>query len=883
MRIAIVLVFLALAGLVAWWSFGDVAAPPAAPDERPAPSARQDVEDEQVETDAVATVEASIDRTDVDTTESEHGLPPPPDDAHWIDVTVVLRDTDEPVPFAKVMWANENQNERMGELPYAQQQRYQQQYWLPAEEFGYRALADAEGRVRVWCKREHLQIVAKSEGRFGYAAVQVHETKTEHKLEIAPDRTLLVHVTTTDERDATGVLVGIGQLGEKREPGRYGYSNHQSRTDAEGLATFEHVQILQRWRWGSKQGQPVPKWTLQLHQPGFEHEPTTIDAQQLPDEPVELRMGASGHLRVRPLVAGEPHVLPYGMRVWDADERNRGFMAWRNVLMADEHGWVEVRHVGLGKTFEVAAGNWSGKVEGPQNDGETRSHEIELSETRCVMTAKVRSADGEPVREKAIIGEFGPPEHRDQVWGQSDEHGNVVWLMSLPKDGKPRLLEQLAVTWNPKDGAIQRHEVGTVSLPIGVTELGEVALERSVPLLSGRIEADCGSNVRASCSIQHYVVYDDPKRKPRWRNVHRVQVKVADDLTFSAYGELPPDRYRIQVHSDAFAPFDPVEFAPGATDLVLRPRCGHKLAAHTVLPEGMKGNALQMVLKSTGAEESSNWGRLREDVAGQADHDWKGLAPGIYRLEVNLENRQHRNQPLLVIDNVRVPAEGDQPVQVDLLDKLTTLTLNIDVQAELAPSQYYVFPPPTDPDVWHGATAPHGKSVMPVPLGTHEITIVADGYRAKTVPVQGTEVAVTLEPWPRATVAVSGLQGLPEGVSVRMNCTPIDDGPKDQRKYRASWNSGKVADLLHGGRASKTIKDEPIEFAFGTRRMSVTLTASAQKPYRSVKLKGFSPTELASAGSHLITVSPDEVTRVIAELQRIADERAKKKAKSRQR
>ena len=207
-------------------------------------------------------------------------------------------------------------------------------------------------------------------------------------------------------------------------------------------------------------------------------------------------------------------------------------------------------------------------------------------------------------------------------------------MMRPSKDGRPQLLELLTVRWEPKDDAIQQQDVGSVTLPLGLTELGEVTLEKTVPVLSGRIEADCGSDMKASCSIQRYVVYSDPKREPRWRSVDGVKVKVADDLTFQAYGKLPPDRYRITLYGEAFAPFDPVEFAPGATDLVLRPRCGHKLTARTILPEGMKGNALQVVLKSTGAKQRSNWGQLRENLESVAEHDWKGLAPGLYRIEI---------------------------------------------------------------------------------------------------------------------------------------------------------------------------------------------------------------------------------------------------------
>jgi len=879
MRIAVVLLLLLLAGAAAWWSFGGPAAPPPIPDDGAGVHVADDVDSQTGETvapDAPTVAEASIDRSHAAAGENEHGLPQAPDDATWVEITVIDRDSQEPVPFAKVLFSNKHQQDLIAEMPYVPRQRYEREYWRGAEEYGYRAIADAEGKARVWFDDPRLVVIAHLDERFGYRNFNVNEHTHAETVEIAPEVKVRAHVHTANGEHAAGVTVGLRQVGEKRKARRGSFSNYNRRTGPDGIVTFDHVQMLQRWQWGDSKGQTVPHLALTLHQPELEFEPVKIDAQQPPSAPVELQVPASGHLRFRPLIAGKPAPIRWGVRIAEADDERYYYRSWQSIYDADDDGWVEFRHVALGKTYQITSGAWTARVAGPTRPDETVSREAELSDTHCVMVAQLLAADGEPIREEMVTAKYGEQPNRGTMWATTDSEGRCTWLQRQPKDGSPLVLAGLSVNWQPKEsGQTQLHTIGSVSLPVGVTDLGDVQLAVTKPIVAGRIEPDCDQYGKLGCSIQRLVTYGGKQAKSRWRSLHQVTVKVEDDLTFAAYGELPPGPYRIRVWGASFVPFEPVEFAPGATDLVLRPRCGHTMQCHTLLPEGLKGSTLQMVLKSQGAEDRSFWGTHRQEVEGHADHDWKGLPPGTYSFTISQEGQY--DTKLYVQDNVQIPAASDTPLQVDLRDKLKPITLVIDVAADIAPGQFYVFPTPSDPQHWRGDSAPLGRSVTTVPPNAHEITVTANGFQPQTVPLQGGEVAVTLQPWPTASVAVSGLEGLPEHTSIRVYAYPVQEGAKDKRRYSVSWNSGDLIDLLQGGPTSKTIEQGRVELPVGTRRMKLTVTAVGRKPYRSVKLKDYSPRELASGGSHLITVPPAEAARVVAELARLKEEKANKK------
>lgn len=868
MRTAVVLLFLLLAGLATWWSLGAATPPPQLPDDG--------VQHGIDRVDAAAadhdrsTTEATIERAGAEATADADALEPAPADAHWLEVQVIDRDSEEPVPHAEVLWANERQHERARELEPTQSQRLLEEGWHLVEALGHRTIADADGKVRVWCTDSTLQIVARHEGRYGYRALEIHEQTTEGKVAIAPDLTLRAHVQTAEGNDARGVMVGLNQLREKQVARNRGWSRRSRRTDDRGVATFEHVQLLQRWEWGPSKGQQVPKWTLQLTVPGAVTEPTIVDAQQPPDEPVEMQVCASGHLRVRPMLAGKPHPAR-SVRLTDTSDEYSRITMMRHRFDTDRDGWIEVRHVALGKTFSFGSNTWSIEVPGPTQNGETVSHEVELTDRYCALTARVLAADGEPVREQQVSGSYGAEKRRRRLWGRTDDQGRAVYLTRPDDDSASRMLDALSFRWSPKDAPIQQRLLGTVAVSLGVTELGDVQLETARPVVSGRIEPECPIDGEVRCAVMREEVYPDAKIEPQWRFIHEVQVQVADDLTFCAYGELQPGRYRIQCWADNLAPMKAVEFAPGATDVILRPRCGHPLQVQTTLPSGMRGSALHVVLKapeSAGVERREFYGELQGDVAGLADHRWKALPPGTYSLVMRFED-DYRSE-LIRVDDVQIPRAEGGPLQLDLRETLTSVALQLEVDTDTVSSTFFAFYDKSDATEWRGRMVPHGRSVLTFPTSTREVTFAAQGFHPKTVQVTGPELSVLLERRPVADVTVTGLDGLPENAKVNLRARPVPNPQGDERRYRAGWSTGKLADLLQGGGASQTLRDGKATLSIGSRpsnlSLSIWVPAKSRGRRRSVKAKDFTPKQIAAPGAHLLTVPPAELARLIEEL-----------------
>ena len=866
MKPALAIVFALVIGAAAWWAFATAAAPPTPPDVGHAVDDAPELAGAGATTDAehsTAAAEAGVERSVLVADDNIANLPTAPDDARWIDVTVVDRDTREPVPHAEVFWSNETQSRRVRANGWRELWRWQREPWDAVVELGFRTRTDGDGRARVWCERSDLRVVARHEASFGGSFVQLLPGTAEAEVELAPDLSLLVHVLAADGSDARGVQVALGMLADKQQPSRNQVGNRQAHTDGEGLATFRHVQLLQRWPWGAQRGQPVAKWMLRPWVPGADPDPIVVDAQRPPTSPVAVQLPGTGTLRVRPLLAGEPFGSDFGTRIWPTgDERMR--FGPRDLFEAEADGWIVASHVALGRTFAISADGWRVDVPGPRVAGETVAHVVELLDTHVAMRARVLDEHGDVLRQPFVEARYRSGDQPGSLRGSTDADGRVTWLRSPGADGLPVVLEQCTIAWQPTGDAVRQHPVGDVQMTHAVTELGDVRLVAPRPIATGQLVPECGERRPVTVSVERQAAARDPQEGPQWQRVDEVTVQLEEDLTFRVYGPSEPVRYRLRVHSDHYTPVAPVPFTNGTEDLEVRVACGYPLQTKTLLPEGMHATSLHVVLKGAGGGQ--RWGQLRDASPPEVEHSWPALEPGTYELQVLRADAHDR--PIATVPAVRIPRDDQTPLQLDLTAALTQVEVTLDVTGERSPGAFLLFPPSEDPQRWAGTGAPHGRSTVLLPPDTRELTVVAPGFRPKTLPLEGAVFAATLDPWPVATVEVAGLESLPNGAQVIVAASPIRDGPADTRRYTVQWSGGAVADLLDGGRSRAPLEGGRAVLWIGPHRMKLSLAVRTDAHGDAIEVQRFSPDELTAPGAHLVTVPDDEQARLIEVLRK---------------
>ena len=881
---AITLLLLVACCLAGWWAFSadPVLPPPSRGEQQTTTVAAADA----VFVDAESgLVEASADRERAKTTTELDAskAPPIPDDAEWLEVLVVDRANGEPVADAEVLWCNQTQWELLGKLPMWQQVLLRDSD-RRAREYGWRTRSDANGLARVTLHSNQVEVIAQKDGLYGRTSLEGKPLPRDgHRIELEPDIALRVKVLESPTEPARGVSVGVTE----HDPANGGNRNYwwwnqsQVETDAHGIATFDHMQLRQRHKVDNVE-KLVPQWLIHVRSPGLKIEPVAVDAQTPPTEPVEIQLPASGHLRVQLLSGGKPYcddqVSLYIKPEKDEDGRNTYMaMAQGTQRTPDEHGWLEFRHVGLGQEFRLGSWVWSADILGPIVASEVRTVTVNLDEHAVMIAGRVLRRDGQPLdREMCTLSLHDDKNERQRSMLATKVDGSFLMVMSPGKNGAPLDRMALTVRWEPKDAEGQFAELAPRVLHVGRTDIGEVRLQAASVIVAGRIVPSCEAT--GTCHVQIERMSDNSGNdNPRWHGVHDVNVHVAADLSFAAYGAVPAGRYRLRVYSRDFVNSEPVEFAVGARDLQIEVACGNKLLVHCLLPEPLTGSHLRVNLLSSTPKQEPRRAEHRSSRAGEADFHWSGLPAGSYNLELRAEG-SGRIEPLHRIEGIELPlagnADGVLP-DIDLRSVLSALHLETTLEGDKN-GRVLVFVMPQQNEVWQGMHVSAGKSVLPMLLGDTELLVAASGFDPVTLQgVSGSAVA-TLQRRAKAQIQVLGLEGLPADCRAQVRAKAMLPAPKDDRRYEAGWDRDRLSSLFAATDTSNRLVAGAAELLLTDGSYQLSITVEHRKTSRSENLKQVSPSQIGSSGSYQVQVSPEEVASLVAELAKPAEKKPAK-------
>ena len=869
--IAILLVACCLLG---WWTLG--------PDATLPPPTQNDKSNEVKATTAAGpvpgastgTIDATANREDVVVVDEDHNslAPELPDDAKWVDVRIVMRETGEAVANAEVVWINQLTHISVGKLPRHKRPDPRNHDEL-VKTYGWRTRSDSEGIIRIVPGKSRAEVIATKDGLYGRGSYSNDAPPREgHKLEIEPDLTLRVRVWTADRLPAHGVPLATTKHDptKTRQPFYWWWNSPDAETDRDGYAAFAHMQLQQR-QGGGKDEKPVAQWLVHVRSPGMNVEPVAVDAQSPPSEPVEIELPATGHLRVR-MLSGQEALAQHDIMVWQVPENGSkvpSYMSRNQAIrkVTDQDGWIEHRHVGLHKAFHVGEYAWKTEVNGPVQAGTTATATVNLDAHAVVLAGRLLTRNNEPLASQRCTLKF----HNDKgVMDQSavftEADGTFLHVMSPGEKDKPRDRVRLEFRWDPQDGEGETIELAARVLHVGRTELGDIQLRGAKLIVAGSIIPSC--KIESQCHLQIQKMHPPGRDgKPNWSWLQGVNVNVDAELHFAAYGSIEPGRYRLQVFHADFAPAEPVEFTVGARDLRIERQCGNTLAVRCLLPEPLDGTRVQLQLVELPGNKQTGRMRHRSSDPGVADYSWKGLADGTYALEIR-PSSWGQTAPLHRIEGIQLPMNGNREgslADIDLRDMIATLELEI-AFANGKENTAFVFAMPQPNDLWAAVGVQAGKTTIPVAAGTQELLIAAWNHEPITLQATSGHASATLQPRPQTNVQVVGIEQLASDYRVTLYAKPAVTPPKDSRKFRAGWGNNDLSSLLQGSDTSTRLKDGMGSLALGNGSYRLELLLRHNKTRRSTRLKSLTPSEVVSGSAYQVQVDANELAAAIAEL-----------------
>ncbi|MFO1031512.1 MAG: hypothetical protein U1F60_10555 [Planctomycetota bacterium] len=881
-----VVVLLALAG---WLAFAAGPIAPLLPEAAPKATDASAATPVEATADApAATEERDLERSSAPTLEGSDLLPIPAD-AKWVDVLVLDQQTKQPVEGAEAIWWDGRVHEEIGKLPEAERTPFYRDQDQVAQRWGRRGRSDRDGKLRVHLGKQWTIVQARHAGRFGTTNLHARGEPPNggYRVLLEQDCTVRVHVVDAEGRPAVGIAVSLENYDP--EQARPSYVGGELQTDADGLATFAHVQQRRTVRWGAKEGQPVAQWRLFLGIPGLEMPPILIDAVQVPSEPVEVQLPATGRLRAKVTMGGRPMPdLQVGFHVGPRDD-------WRTINATangsvDPDGWVRFRYVPLGKTLFVmarqSASHLTRELPGPTVPEQEVEIVFDLAAESIVVTGRLLHDDGQPIAGQSVGGSFDASRSRGGISVTTDAAGRFVWWIGIRRDGEDATmrLNQLAFEWRPAKGSALRVEVPPRDLVVGTNDLGDLRFGVAELVAAGRFVFDSPGDSRTWLTVTRSEGPPRTSGEERWERVDGLQVDVKEDGRFEVRGNLPPGRQRIEVQATQHLPVEPVEFAVGTRDLVIPVQRGFPLRASCLLPDGLASDKIQLRLQPRDEANRTKPSDLRTRLFdrlharaqaksdGTTPYAWFALPAGTYDLRIEAAGSA---EPFVEVPNVVVPSpEGGDPrlLEIDLRELVTMLRVRVagpsQDQTRRETPMVFVLPQANELE-WQGILA-NTELVLPVPKRPVDLLVACEGCRPVTLRGVVDGATVTMEPWPTVAVAFQGLEALPAGALLQAAAHAARPGKRDERGYRTQGRSGMLSHLLAPSSYLVDVQDGAVSLPIGDGVYSLSVYLRLGPDQRPKGLKQLTPNQLVAGAPVTVQLSADEIRSVVADLQQQA-------------
>lgn len=882
---ACLLLLVVAAGFIWWWGGGGTTPPagtaPPTTETQPKSKAAE-----------AGTVDATMDLSAPERSVVESlrtATLPIADDAVWFDVTVVDATTKEPVAGAEVWWSNEQQRNHVMAMPPEVAQSIREDRERLQREFGWHALTDSAGHVRITPGKSGASVIADAGERFGSAYFYVGQEppKGGRRLEVAFDRTLRILTLDANDQPAPGVPVQLiqhdaqsGKPVDRRNPTR-----RESGDD--GIVTIRHAQWLQTWSDGPLAGEPVPNWALLPVMPGIEAEPVMVDAQSPPTEPVELRLPVTGHLSVRITFEGRaiPSLKQVGLHT--NLERSSNALNRARYQVRDANGWHRFAYVPLGKTYIVGNHRWDVEIAGPVAAGQETQATIEIADKVFALSGRVLGDDGQPLTKTVFPVKFDVGRSRGGKQLTTDEEGRFLWLITKAKEGESLPLKELSLTMREADKPPKVCTVAPRDLKVGRNDLGDLRFALEALVVSGRLVFGSEGRQLSQMHVERFEPNSRPGRPDQWREVKKLTIAHQENGNFDVRGKINAGRYRLVFGSEQTLPVKPVEFVPGAENVTIHIACGSGIKATCLLPKGI--NAYQMraelvphvaPIPVTPVEELSRIQRMRmkrsnplvarmqHRTSANTQFTWRALPDGTYTLRFETQGSP---KTLKQIPNVVIPPppNGDpRLVDIDLRDTLRSLKITVRRDGPVQPGRdramVFVLPQPDDSD-WRGLAISEETSLLPVPAGPVDLMVFMDDRQPVTVRGVQDEVELTPKPWPSVKLTFPGLQNLPKDVRIMASCASGTRPNRDNRRYQVGGRSGQLSSILEPRRSPGYIEDgaATIQVGEGVQNLRVRVRVGR----RTKSLKQFGTQQLVAGTPATVQLSMDEILAAAEELR----------------
>ncbi|MFO1078544.1 MAG: hypothetical protein U1E73_12545 [Planctomycetota bacterium] len=792
---------------------------------------------------------------------TREALLPIPDDARWATVRIVDKETREAVPGAEVGWYDDTITAELQKRPelVADRVGLLRDAEALSAQFGWQTRSDANGLARVH-QTDSTQVCARLGDRYGQARLGANLLPPRDGFEIAieADYTVRVQVLDAEGAPAVGVpiAVGIHDAAGKLQNFRNWGTEAETRAP-DGIAMLPHVQA-----WGRDQSK-VAEWRVHYNLPGLEDEGAIVALDPPPTEPILLRLPECGGMRVR-LDARDDELLGRHMVHVRGSGANSMRMWMRFVqqpLAAD--GWARFPFLPLGQKFDVGTtykGGWINQ----QVSGPVAAHvEVEVvlapDQKQIQLTGRLLDEARQPLaRQKFALLATGNHEGSREV--TTDDRGGFVVLIGAAREGHNQV-DAIVATVASEGETPRTARLPGRELHAGTENLGDLVLQADPIVVAGHFVVD-GSTQKADANATvERLTPRDGEREERWNQAEELPCHQAADGSFEVRGLATPGRYRLRAWSNTLLQVDPVEFAPGAKDVVIAMTSGGKLAATVLLPEDAPGSVVGRLVPVPPRPDMPKGERARLDREswgrpdGRHQIDWRGLTCGTYRLEIALPAFQ---DALVAIDDVQLavsPAGDPRLVDIDLRDLVRIQALRA-TDAEGKPARVWesgCFPMPQDDrkEVL-GLPLQGSETRFLLPRRPVEMLVAFAGYRPQRVVLTGEPAQVRLDKWPTVTLTFPALPDLPKGCQLFASlATPAE---VDQRRYRAQWSSGLLSHLLAPGPDQVRVENGKVELPIGDGPQAIALHVRNRRKTVAVEI----PAQTATMAARTVAVQVTE-------------------------
>lgn len=496
----------------------------------------------------------------------------------------------------------------------------------------------SDGHAAIGHDERTLVVFAKSGELYAHGVFRVEGERHDGDFELRLVRDVTLVFLLLDEADAPVSGVGVvATFSDAMWLTSFGPS------DASGRITVQHAQSRVLGRKGLE---------VFAHVVGPPGERVSVPFDPVPVEPVIVRVPPCANLEVVALdVSGAPWTFAEGERA-TVHASTRGSTMGHSAEF-DSKGIARLEAVRCGATLTVSSrdlADASLTVKAPDRAGETRRVELRVSAGAPVLRGRLLAPGGDVFRGEFQL-QIELPRASDVVLAVSDADGSFrVVSSALRAETTPILHVSATGAGHPS-----QHLLAAVALSRPLTtgniDLGDISLAPAPELVRGRVEWSDRSPARG---VHLYVSRE--QGPGNWSTDATDHVDLADDGSFVALGIGDERRCRIQADGgDTAVAVDPIEFAPGARDVVIRLERGATAEATFRVDDDTPWRSFQFILSPALPLPSTRpvQHRITDPEAGRLSSTWSRLPAGGYRMLVELPGAE---LPIVAIDGIEVVA-----------------------------------------------------------------------------------------------------------------------------------------------------------------------------------------------------------------------------------